>query len=271
MEYRGLYISTTEDCGENLGGYYCQVYVDEGMSDEIDDFCIHPDELRENPDVDYWIGLNIDSSRHYYVEDGLVPDDGLSRSDAGPKQTLKPTMQRRLEMERTMSKADFIRKCFRELLFDGEPHRYMDIVAYTREQAKGTEFDGAIEQNNLSQAFKKELEVTDSPYTRLRFGLYQMQYPAMTALAEDTSQAESIYDILDMAIALQAKMEQLQTEQKYKAEDSEVAAIVAGKVTMEHMDQTIDYLSAWVAEIEDAMEESHDCEAESPSFQGMKM
>lgn len=78
MEYRGLYISTTDDCGENLGGYYCQVYADEGMTEEIDDFCIHPAELRENPDINYWIRLNIDCNRHYYVEDGIVPDDGLS-------------------------------------------------------------------------------------------------------------------------------------------------------------------------------------------------
>ncbi len=271
MEYRGVYISTTDDCGENLGGYYCQVYADEEMSYEIDDFCIHPAELRENPDVDYWIKWNIDNARHYYVADGIVPDDGLRPNNIGLEQAAKPTIQRRSEMEHTMSKADFIRECFRELLSDGDPHRYMEIVAYTREQAKGTEFEGMIEQNNLSQAIKKELEVADSSYTRLRFGLYQMQCPTMTALVEDTSRAESIYDILDMAIALQAKMEQAQAERQYKTDDSEAADIVAGKITMERMDQTIDCLSAWVAEIEDAMDAPQTQQESTPALGGLSM
>ena len=45
MEYRGLYVSATPDCEPNEGGYYCQVYADEDYGDQIDDFCIHPDEL----------------------------------------------------------------------------------------------------------------------------------------------------------------------------------------------------------------------------------
>ena len=45
MEYRGLYVSATPDCEPNEGGYYCQVYADEDYGDQIDDFCIHPDEM----------------------------------------------------------------------------------------------------------------------------------------------------------------------------------------------------------------------------------
>lgn len=51
MEYRGLYVSATPDCEPNEGGYYCQVYADEDYGDQIDDFCIHPDELEENDDL----------------------------------------------------------------------------------------------------------------------------------------------------------------------------------------------------------------------------
>lgn len=76
MEYRGLYISVVPDCGPNEGGYYCQVYADLGMDDQIDDFCIHPDELEENPDIEYWIRENIDGHYHYYVEDGNVAPNG---------------------------------------------------------------------------------------------------------------------------------------------------------------------------------------------------
>lgn len=51
MEYRGLYVSATPDCEPNEGGYYCQVYADEDYGDQIDDFCIHPDELEENDEL----------------------------------------------------------------------------------------------------------------------------------------------------------------------------------------------------------------------------
>ena len=66
MEYKGYYISTTPDVGPNQGGYYCQVYDDEDMTNQIDDFCIHPDELEENPDVEYWARANVE---------GLVPEE----------------------------------------------------------------------------------------------------------------------------------------------------------------------------------------------------
>ena len=40
MKYKGLYISITPDCDPNEGGYYCQVYDDEDMANQIDD-CSH--------------------------------------------------------------------------------------------------------------------------------------------------------------------------------------------------------------------------------------
>ena len=36
-----LYITFTDDCGENKGGYFCVVYLDEDCSVEFDHFCIH--------------------------------------------------------------------------------------------------------------------------------------------------------------------------------------------------------------------------------------
>ena len=72
MEYRGYYISLTDDYGPNEGGYYCQVYQDQDYSEEIDDFCIHPDELEENPDIEYWIKVNVDSLCYDPPENGMV-------------------------------------------------------------------------------------------------------------------------------------------------------------------------------------------------------
>ncbi|MFI3326785.1 MAG: hypothetical protein R3Y35_11530 [Clostridia bacterium] len=61
MKYKGLYITTIEDVDENKGGYYCQVYGDEELDDEKGDFCIHPNELEKNSDIEYWIKVNIDA------------------------------------------------------------------------------------------------------------------------------------------------------------------------------------------------------------------
>lgn len=41
-----LLISLTDDCGENVGGYFCQVYLDENCAFEIDNFVIHRDDNR---------------------------------------------------------------------------------------------------------------------------------------------------------------------------------------------------------------------------------
>ena len=40
--------------------------------DQIDDFCIHPDELEENDDIKHWGKVNIDGSYRYYVENGVI-------------------------------------------------------------------------------------------------------------------------------------------------------------------------------------------------------
>ena len=51
-KYGKVYITKTPDCGENLGGYYCQVYADENFENEIDDFVIHTDDCNCNDDKD---------------------------------------------------------------------------------------------------------------------------------------------------------------------------------------------------------------------------
>lgn len=41
-----LYITLTDDCGENAGGYYCEVYLDKDYIFEFDNFVIHNDDKR---------------------------------------------------------------------------------------------------------------------------------------------------------------------------------------------------------------------------------
>ena len=60
MEYNGYNISTTPDCGENTGGYYCEISPTDDLDTVVDYFCIHPDELAQNPDLDYWIRSYVD-------------------------------------------------------------------------------------------------------------------------------------------------------------------------------------------------------------------
>lgn len=44
MKYGKVWIGCIPDCGENLGGYFCEVWSDEEMDNRIDYFCIHPDD-----------------------------------------------------------------------------------------------------------------------------------------------------------------------------------------------------------------------------------
>ena len=51
MRYKGFTVSVIDDCDENKGGYFCQVYASPDFSGTLDFFCIHPDELSgcDNP------------------------------------------------------------------------------------------------------------------------------------------------------------------------------------------------------------------------------
>lgn len=44
MKCGKVYITCIQDCDENEGGYYCQVYTDEELAEEVDYFCIHIDD-----------------------------------------------------------------------------------------------------------------------------------------------------------------------------------------------------------------------------------
>lgn len=44
MQYGKVWITYIKDCGENEGGYFCEVYADEDYNERIDYFCIHPED-----------------------------------------------------------------------------------------------------------------------------------------------------------------------------------------------------------------------------------
>lgn len=43
-----VYVTSTEDCDENKGGLYCQIYADPELNNELDNFCIHKEELEQS-------------------------------------------------------------------------------------------------------------------------------------------------------------------------------------------------------------------------------
>ena len=63
MKYGNVWVSVCEDCGENEGGFFCQVYSDENMENEIDSFCICPDYCDCNDDeavekyIEWYLGI----------------------------------------------------------------------------------------------------------------------------------------------------------------------------------------------------------------------
>ncbi|MDR1502273.1 MAG: hypothetical protein LBT43_07450 [Prevotella sp.] len=52
IHYKGYSVTFTDDCDENKGGYYCQVYSDADYNCEIDYFCIHPEDFTNDNDVE---------------------------------------------------------------------------------------------------------------------------------------------------------------------------------------------------------------------------
>lgn len=46
-----FYITFCDDCDDNEGGYFCQVYLDAELDDEIDCFCIHPNEYSNEKEL----------------------------------------------------------------------------------------------------------------------------------------------------------------------------------------------------------------------------
>lgn len=80
MEYRGLVIDCIDDCNENAGGYFCEVHRADVLDDRIDYFCIHPEDLSENPDVEFWMREYIDSAYSDYVAQGFVPSQTMQQT-----------------------------------------------------------------------------------------------------------------------------------------------------------------------------------------------
>ncbi len=179
-------------------------------------------------------------------------------------------------MSYAMKKTDFIRDCFYAVLSDGKPHRYGEILEYALQRSKGTQFEGELDNHNIVHAFNLIIG-PGCEYQRVRHGVYQKCAPEVEqhtvpiqsgAIQNDLS----LYPILDSACALIDRMHNafsLLCEAHPEARDLMRPSY---DMAAKHLDQSIDGISAWIAQMEDMAngmdasegEETEDAEDEAP-------
>ena len=139
-------------------------------------------------------------------------------------------------MDNNISKAEFLRNCFKEMLDDGKPHRYRELLEFARQQ----------------------------------FGIYQKKSPQKQLEIKADNELDRLYSMLDCSCALKEQMEKAYTDccVVYPENREELAG--AFKHTFESLDESINGLSAWVAYVEDLSDmiyEETDDETEAPAMQ----
>lgn len=172
-------------------------------------------------------------------------------------------------MKANIRKSEFVERCFRERLDDGQPHSYRDILEYIREQAVGTEFEGSIEQNNAVLSFRKCIESPDSPYGRMRHGVYQKVAPSVLQDCRLCTALTELHGLLDRSLSLQKALAEIHAKCRENWPENVDSFDAVWKSTDKNLDTAIDCLSAWIADIEDLNMEPQE-ETEVP-FMGMQM
>lgn len=67
IKHMGLYVTFCDDCDENEGGYYCQIYADEYMENDLDNFCVHPGGFKTFQDVINLAKAHVKANFPYYA------------------------------------------------------------------------------------------------------------------------------------------------------------------------------------------------------------
>lgn len=151
-----------------------------------------------------------------------------------------------------LEKSQFLRETAKDLLEDGQPHSYGEIVQFIRKQAEGTNWEGQIEVNNVWHVLDDLVKSADSSYGKARRGVYQKNAPIALPLPTQPP-AFSLYDILDQAVDLLEKMEQYHTAAQYNPDPVLNSKTIDPiyKRTFQEFDHAVDWLTYWIAEIED--------------------
>ena len=110
-------------------------------------------------------------------------------------------------MDNNISKAEFLRNCFKEMLDDGKPHRYRELLEFARQQIQGTRFDEKIQPNLFIQYVNSVIKKPDSDYERVQFGIYQKKSPQRKLEIKSDNELDRLYSMLDCSCALKEQME----------------------------------------------------------------
>ena len=167
------------------------------------------------------------------------------------------------------SKNEFVLNCFRELLDDGEPHRYREIIDYVREQATGTQYEGTIEQNNLVLPISKKLEDPAFPYARVSHGIYQKTEQSPVQQESVGCHTPSAYDLLDILFGVQNQIEAIHKTQQEEFPSNKTLEN-SFQVVSGHLETLLDSMSMWIADTEDLTQVPLQ-ENENEALTGMQM
>lgn len=159
--------------------------------------------------------------------------------------------QQNLSKEESMTKTAFVRSCFEEVLSDGKPHRYSEIVDYTSTKAIGTEFCGGINKTAVVLYIKPLIDKADSKYLRMRHGYYQQRTPEMMLAVEIENQGSNLSSLLDKAVDLQKQLIKVHTKccKAFPAGSNNFSS--AYTIAKDGIEKCIDGLSFWIADFED--------------------
>lgn len=169
-------------------------------------------------------------------------------------------------------KSVFLRETAKELLEDGQPHSYGEIVKFIRGQAEGTNWEGQVEVNNVWHVLVDLVRSPDSPYGKARRGVYQKNVPSVLPPLIQT-QTISLYDILDQAVDLLEKLEQYHHAAQNDpdpAMNSEMQNTIYAS-TFQEFNRGVDWLTYWLAEIEDQKEDEQNAVNEIGKDMSMSM
>ena len=164
-----------------------------------------------------------------------------------------------MKSNEVISRSQFFKKAAEELLADGQPHSYGEIVQYIRTQAKGTCLDGSIESNNVWQSLRSMMQEPESPYQKVKWGTYQKGSPQnlnAKPVMDTRDLQREIYQIVDQTVGLLDRFEEYCSAAQKDidlADGHEVFTAIHRQIS-HSLDNAITGLSCWVAELENIQE-----------------
>lgn len=162
-------------------------------------------------------------------------------------------------------------ECFQELLADGKPHRLNEIAAYAAEKAHEKGIEGSFHSKNVWMAIHKKVRAAEAEYGHPAFGFYQLrsamgdqadapprarnQKQAISAAVSPAeAKAAGWYEALDIACDLEKLLQtgfgQEEPLPQMTAVDWQVY-LASGNAAKENIDQVVNHLSYWLAQMED--------------------